>query len=106
MAIFSHSHFCRVLAARWIGLTVAQAEPFLLNTASISILSYAHDCSEQPAIALWNSVAYEALEGETNQRVGDTRPMKQRAIERWENEGGEVRQGRLNCIGDVEGRQP
>ena len=59
IALFSHGHFGRVLAARWIGLSVAQAEHFLLNTASLSILCYEHDCTDQPAIALWNSAAME-----------------------------------------------
>jgi len=57
VAIFSHGHLCRVLAARWIGLSVEQSERLLLNTASISILSYAHDCPDEPAIALWNAVS-------------------------------------------------
>ena len=55
IALFSHGHLGRVLAARWIGLSVEQAEHFLLNTASLSILCYEHDSTDQPAIALWNS---------------------------------------------------
>jgi len=55
VALFSHGHLCRVLAGRWIGLSVEQAERLLLGTAAISILSYAHDRPEDPAIALWNS---------------------------------------------------
>jgi len=90
VAIFSHGHFLRVLAARWIGLSVWQAQHFLLNTASLSILCYEHDCTGEPAIALWNSAARETFETEHIQRDGDTRPMKQRAIERWESEGGEI----------------
>lgn len=56
IAIFSHGHFGRVLAARWIGLAVGQAQPFLLSTASLSVLGYEHDRAEQSAIVLWNSV--------------------------------------------------
>lgn len=52
VALFSHSHFGRVLAARWIGLAVEHAQSLLLNTASLSILGYEHD---RPAIVLWNS---------------------------------------------------
>ena len=81
VALFSHGHLCRVLAARWIGLSVKQAEHFLLSTASISILSYEHDCSDEPAIALWNAVSPEHP---------DTFSFKQRALDRWENEGGEI----------------
>ena len=90
VALFSHSHFGRVLAARWIGCSSSRREPLLLSTGSVSVLCYAHERTDQPAIALWNSAAHEAFEVEPNQRAGDTRPMKQRAIERWENEGGEI----------------
>ena len=61
IALFSHGHLGRVLAARWIGLPVAQAEHFLLNTASLSILCYEHDCTDHPAIALWNSAPHAAF---------------------------------------------
>ncbi len=53
VAVFSHGHFGRVLAARWIGLPVSEAQRFLLDTASIGILGYEH--VELPVIALWNS---------------------------------------------------
>jgi probable phosphoglycerate mutase len=55
IAVFSHGHFGRVLAGRWIGLTVIQSERLLLNPASVSILSYEHNRAEEPVIALWNS---------------------------------------------------
>ena len=57
IAIFSHGHFGRVLAARWIELSVRQAQPFLLNTASLSILGYEHNVPEVSAIVLWNAVS-------------------------------------------------
>lgn len=59
VALFSHGHFGRVLGARWIGLHVGQAQHFLLGTASLSVLCYEHDRTDQPAIALWNSVESE-----------------------------------------------
>jgi len=62
VALFSHSHFGRVLAARWIGLPVATAQRFLLSTASVSVLQYEHDRAGQPAIALWNSAASETCD--------------------------------------------
>lgn len=61
VALFSHGHLCRVLAAKWIGLSLEHAERLLLNTASVSILSYVHDCPDDPAIALWNSEADESF---------------------------------------------
>ena len=57
IALFSHSHFGRVLAARWIGLHVEQAQRLLLDTASHSVLCYEHGCADQPVIELWNAVA-------------------------------------------------
>jgi probable phosphoglycerate mutase len=56
VALFSHGHFGRVLAARWIGLPVADGERFLLDTASLGILAFEHDNRAAPAIALWNEV--------------------------------------------------
>ncbi len=59
VALFSHSHFGRILAARWIGLPIEQGQHFLLTTASVSVLCYEHNRADQPAIALWNSTAME-----------------------------------------------
>lgn len=93
VALFSHGHFGRVLAARWIGLSVEQAQHLLLSTASLSVLCYEHNRTDQPAIALWNSSAHRhEFDQEPNHGAGDTRPMNERAIERWENEGGEAPQ--------------
>ncbi len=90
VALFSHSDFGRVLAARWIGLSVEQAQHFLLSTASISVLCYEPDRINQPAIALWNSATPETFDPALNQPVGETRALKRKAIEQWENEGGEI----------------
>ena len=59
IAIFSHGHFGRVLAARWIGLETRQAQNLLLSTASVSVLGYEHNLAEVPAIVLWNAVSKE-----------------------------------------------
>jgi len=92
VALFSHGHFGRVLAARWIGLAVGQAQHFLFDTAALSILAYEHNRADSPAIALWNSSAHEAFDLASNRRVDDTSPIIEQAIERWENEGGEIPQ--------------
>ena len=55
IAIFSHGHFGCVLAVRWIGLEIEQAQHFLLDTASVSILGYGHQRATEPAIMLWNA---------------------------------------------------
>jgi len=55
IALFSHGHFGRVLAARWIGLGAVHGERLLLDTASLGILGYEHGDASAPAIALWNA---------------------------------------------------
>ena len=94
VALFSHSHLGRVLAARWIGLTVEHAQPLLLNTASLSILCYEHDQADQRAIELWNSAPLERFAAADPRATGNvarsTSPSAEKAIQRWENEGGEI----------------
>jgi probable phosphoglycerate mutase len=55
VALFSHGHFGRALAVRWIGLPIGDGGRLLLDTASISILSYDRGRSAAPVIALWNA---------------------------------------------------
>ncbi len=56
-AIFTHGHFGRALAARWIGLEITMAQSLLLGPTSISILGYENNVAKVPAIVLWNSVS-------------------------------------------------
>lgn len=55
IALFSHGHFLRALAVRWIGLPVREGRHLALDTASLSILGYEHRNDESPAISLWNA---------------------------------------------------
>lgn len=55
VALFSHGHFSSVLATRWIGLKVIEAQHLSLSTASLSILSYAPSHPDVRVIALWNA---------------------------------------------------
>lgn len=53
--LFSHGHFLRVLACRWIGLNPDMGAHLKLDVASISVLGFEKD---QQAIHLWNSFVY------------------------------------------------
>ena len=71
VALFSHGHFGRILAACWIGSSAQTAQHFLLSTASISILGYEHNSAEEPVIILWNSVADQFPHSMSKQMIGD-----------------------------------
>ena len=55
IAAFSSGHMIRVIAVRWLKLSLEVANCFLSSTASLSILGYEHDMNE-PAVLLWNEV--------------------------------------------------
>lgn len=60
--VFSHGHFCRVLAARWLGLTPDHGRYLTLSTAAISVLGYEHGLDE-PAILHWNDQHHLSIPG-------------------------------------------
>jgi broad specificity phosphatase PhoE len=49
--LFSHAHFLRVLAVRWIGLAPTAGERLLLDTGGVSVLGWER---EARAIRNWN----------------------------------------------------
>jgi probable phosphoglycerate mutase len=51
VAIFAHGHMLRVLAARWLGFAAYAGQHFLLDTATLSVLS---DYRGIPAVKSWN----------------------------------------------------
>jgi len=55
VVLFSHGHFSCVLAARWIGLPIIEAQHFSLDPAGIGILSYAAHHPDNRVIKLWNA---------------------------------------------------
>lgn len=54
IAVFSHGHLLRSLAARWLNLPLIHARSLLLAPGSLSLLTFEHDNPLAPAIALWN----------------------------------------------------
>jgi broad specificity phosphatase PhoE len=53
---FAHGHLLRTLAARWVGQHVEFATCLLLDTGSLSVLSFNHGKIDEPAIRTWNTV--------------------------------------------------
>lgn len=90
IALFSHGQFGSVLAARWIGLSVAEAQHFSLGTASLGILGYNPHHEDVPVLELWNSAPHEASRLAFPPCGSDQMPVKKRAIQQWEDEGGEI----------------
>ena len=58
VALFSHGHLLRVLAARWIGLSASGGQHFLLGAGTLCVLGYYRDV---PAVKVWNGPI--AIEG-------------------------------------------
>lgn len=54
--VFAHGHSLRVLAARWLGLEVAEGRIFDLDTATISVLG---DDRGTPVVQRWNVAGTE-----------------------------------------------
>jgi broad specificity phosphatase PhoE len=57
VAAFSHGHFGRVLAVRWIGLPVGHARHFGVHTASYAVLDRDPTRAHRPRIVQWNVIA-------------------------------------------------
>lgn len=89
IAVFSHGQFGRALAVRWLGLPMIQAEHFVLDTASVSILAQAPGQPDIAVVALWNSSSGISPDGAVDDAI-ERAHSRQSAIQRWENEGGEV----------------
>ena len=67
--VFSSWHFLRVLATRWLGIEPVNGRSLMLNTASLSALSYENSLS-QPAALLWNDVHHMHTSNGQEQSAG------------------------------------
>ncbi|CAN5752258.1 histidine phosphatase family protein [soil metagenome] len=88
VALFSHGQFGGVLAARWIGLPLAEARHFPLGTASLGIFSFDPHHPEIPVIELWNAASNQPFEPTARPHTNDD--LKARWIERREQLGAEI----------------
>jgi probable phosphoglycerate mutase len=52
VAVFAHGHVLRVFGARWLGLPASTGSRFLLETATLCVLSSYHAV---PAVKRWNA---------------------------------------------------
>jgi probable phosphoglycerate mutase len=55
VALFSHSQFGRVLAARWIGAPVLEGRHLAFDATSLSVLGHEPPHPETPVVALCNA---------------------------------------------------
>jgi broad specificity phosphatase PhoE len=51
--VFSHGHFLRVLASRWVGLEPAAGAKLGLDVATLCVLGHEHEVD--PVIRVWNA---------------------------------------------------
>jgi probable phosphoglycerate mutase len=58
--LFSHGHFLRALAARWVGLGAAGGGHFALGTATIGILGWERTAR---VIETWNEACHLEADG-------------------------------------------
>jgi probable phosphoglycerate mutase len=56
VALFTHGHFSRALAIRWIELPIAAGRRLATHTASIGVLAHEPGHGDAPVLALWNEV--------------------------------------------------
>ncbi len=50
--VFAHGHLIRAFAARWLGLRASEGRFFLLDTATVNVLT---DYRDTPAVKRWNA---------------------------------------------------
>ena len=55
VALFSHGHFLRAIATRWIGLPVREGRHLSLDTGSLSLLGCERSDGDFPVVSLWNA---------------------------------------------------
>ena len=90
IALFAHGQIGSVLAARWIGLAVVEAQHFMLGTAALSILAFDPHHSDVPVIALWNAAHQQVMNTAPACLANDTMTTREQSLENRENKGGDI----------------
>ncbi len=57
IALFSHGHFSRVFATRWLGAPITLGRHLSLSTGSLSVLAFDPHHPENAVLELWNATA-------------------------------------------------
>lgn len=70
IALFSHGQFGCVLAARWIGLPLVEAQHLAFAAAALSILGHEPHHPEVAVIAMWNYAPSQILNAVANANEG------------------------------------
>jgi len=71
-ALFAHGHILRVFGARWLGLPASSGRHFLLDTATVSVLSTYRGF---PALKHWNVPLLAVDSEELMRRLEETPPQ-------------------------------
>lgn len=90
VALFSHGQFGGVFVSRWIEMPALEGMHFPLAEASVSVLTHDLHHPRIPVVAHWNSTAYNLPPAEGLANGKEILGISRTAIERWENEGGEI----------------
>jgi broad specificity phosphatase PhoE len=69
VALFAHGHVLRVLGARWLGLPPSAGGHFLLDTATVCVLSSYHGV---PAVKRWNAPLFVSPNPSPSQNARET----------------------------------
>ena len=69
VALFSHGHVLRVLGARWLALPPSAGSHFLLDTATVCVLSSYHGV---PAVKRWNAPLFVSPNPSPSQNARET----------------------------------
>ena len=71
VALVSHAHFLRVLAARWLGLEPSAGRLLRLDTGTLSTLGTEHG---QPVVLMWNAAGARRPVSRLSRLASPSRP--------------------------------